>query len=152
MIAVGVGVHHHIDVRCHRNRPAHRIQHFLGELQIEEGIDEQRCSAIGDEASVAPAPRTVWLQVGIDGITEIVQSLRVLPGSHMILLYFATYAVAGVRFSGIQPVGAGVPTRLRSTPIPSTSSSITSPGLSSLPSSRPQPKPTVPDPINSPAW
>src|SRR6185503_4904074 len=45
-----------------------------------------------------------------------------------------------------------LPTRFRSTPIPSTSSSTTSPGWSQRPSpcSRMQPVPTVPEPITSP--
>src|SRR6266404_2437851 len=63
----------------------------------------------------------------------------------------ALYTAAGVRRCGIQPVGAGVPNLLRNTPIPSTSSSTTSPGLSNLPSSNPHPHPTVPEPMSSPA-
>src|SRR5260370_6963262 len=55
-----------------------------------------------------------------------------------------------LRGSGSHPRGSGWPIRLRRTPMPCTSSSITSPGWNFLPCSAPLPVPTVPEPSSSP--
>jgi len=62
---------------------AHGVQHLLGEFQVEEGVDQQGRLAIDDEAGVTPAPGAVGLQVGVDGVAEIVQAFGVGPGAHV---------------------------------------------------------------------
>ena len=66
MVAIGMGVDNDPDiVRCHPGRIRHHAQHLAGQAGIEQGIDEQRFAAIGDQAGIGPAPAAIGLQIGV---------------------------------------------------------------------------------------
>jgi hypothetical protein len=63
MVAVGVGVDHGADPLGRRGRLAQGGEHLGGQLQVKQGVDQQRGSpvAAGDEPGVGAAPPPVGL-------------------------------------------------------------------------------------------
>lgn len=64
VVGVGVGVDQLADVLCRRRRVAHNIEHFLGQREVEQCVDQQGFLAVDDQPGVRPAPATVGQQIG----------------------------------------------------------------------------------------
>ena len=71
VVAVGVGVDDGVDGR-RRGAPGERVEHLLGQLQVEQRVDEQRGPVADDQPGVAPAPRPVALDVRPAPVTRVV--------------------------------------------------------------------------------
>jgi hypothetical protein len=92
VVAVAVRVHRRVDRVAVRDA-AHRVEHRARELEVEEGVDEERPAVAGHEAGVAPAARPVGLEVAVQPVAELVQPPalrdahdRSLPGRSATLL------------------------------------------------------------------
>jgi hypothetical protein len=72
VIGIGVRVDRGID-RVPGGDRGHRAQHLARQVQVVEGVDEQRGAVGGDEPGVAPAPAAVGLEVGVQPIAELVE-------------------------------------------------------------------------------
>ena len=83
MVAIGMRVDQLLDPSRRRDGVAHGREHFRGQRQIEQGIDQQRLIATYDQARVAPTPRSIRLQISKTAPAKIVQSLGVLPLAHV---------------------------------------------------------------------
>ena len=82
MIGVGVGIDELIDIDSCRRCIAHGVEHFLGQADGEQGIDQQGLVAIDDEASIAPPPTAIGQQISEQVVADVVQTLFVLPFRH----------------------------------------------------------------------
>jgi len=54
-----------------------------GQRQVDEGVDQQRLAAVGDQPGIAVAPAAVRLQIGVHAVAEIVQTLGERPFRHL---------------------------------------------------------------------
>ena len=52
-------------------------QHLLGQREVEQRVDEQRGLAVDDQPGVAPPPAAVGLQVGVQTVAHLLQTLDV---------------------------------------------------------------------------
>ena len=72
-----MGVDHLGDRRGERDG-CHRVEHPLGEPEIEQRVDQQRSAVADDEAGIAPPPAAVGLEVGVAAIGHLLQTWRVV--------------------------------------------------------------------------
>jgi xanthine dehydrogenase YagR molybdenum-binding subunit len=77
-----VGVDELADFARRRHRVTHGLEHLRGERQIEERVDQQGLLAVRHQTGITPAPGAVRLQISEAAVSEIVQSLGVLPFAH----------------------------------------------------------------------
>ncbi len=81
VVTVGMGVHHGVDRRPVGDR-CQRVQHRGRQLEIEQGVDQQRLAVADDQPGVAPAPSTIGLQVGETTVPEFVHPRGEVSSRH----------------------------------------------------------------------
>ncbi len=98
VVGVGVGVDHLADILRRRRGVAHDVEHFLGQGDGEQGVDQQGLLAVDDQPGVRPAPAAVGQEIGEQPVTDIVQALGVLPFRHYRVL-LPIFSFSGGQFS-----------------------------------------------------
>ena len=73
VIAVGVGVQQGAD-RGHRGVRRHRGQHLVGQMQVEQCVDQQRCPVADHQPGGAPAPTAVRLEIGEAPVAQFMKT------------------------------------------------------------------------------
>jgi hypothetical protein len=61
VVAVGMGVDECLDLSCRRHLVPHLVEHFPGQFEIEQRIDQKILVAIDDQSRVAPTPAAIGL-------------------------------------------------------------------------------------------
>ncbi len=74
VIAVLMGVDEGADFRRRRTRET--IEHGAGMLRVEQGVDQQCVTAIGDETRIGKPPPAIGLKIGKTSVAEIADAWR----------------------------------------------------------------------------